>query len=570
MRRITVFIIIILSTLFFQSSLLAADSIKLLQRAYERGEMDFQTALNYKLYAVLKKNKNRLPKEYQSDEPIKSATPIIVEARENAHLLYKENEFILHRPTDSDDNDYYGDGIAVWTHNSSGGNFKIHYTEDTADDDAVYGSDGDQGTVPQYVTDLAGYLDNAWTQIITTMGYTAPPSDGTAGGDSRFDVYLVNMSSYGYTTYDSSPSNVYIVMDNDFTGFPANLDSDNRQGAQKITAAHEFFHASQFQYTTNLSANAWWMEATATWMEDVLYSSVKDYLNYTGRKYDDANDNGAWDSGETYYQIDGVTAAGTTGRSTSRWFDHPEYSLDSTSGTYEYGTIIWVKYLSERYGNSIIKSIWDGIGSGSTAMTAISNELTTQGTTLTSAFTAFQAKNYKRDYTDGAYYPIIKHAATYSSYPQSISGTLSHLSSNFYALKPDAGTTPLTLTFTDMNSGNLSVKLILVKSGGYDEQDVTLDSASVATSISNFGTSATYSKVIVIVMNISSSQDSVAYSISVSGSSSGSGSSGSSDDSGCGITKIEEYKNKPPTAGVLFLFLPSAWLLLRKMVKRVV
>lgn len=498
------------------------DSIKLLQKAYEKGEIDYQTALNYKVYAIFKKNK--LPKTYQSDESIKSATPIILEAKENSHLLFKENEFILFRPTDADDayGDYYGSGIAVWTYDSTGGNFKIHYTENNTYGDAVYGYDGVQGTIPQYVIDLAGYLDNSWTEVITNMGYTAPPlSDAPAGGDNKLDVYLINMSAYGYADYDTNPSNVYIVIENDFLDsiFPENLDPEgNQKGAQKVTAAHEFFHTSHFQYTTNLLINVWWMEATATWIEDVIYPAVKDYLNYTGRKYDDANDNGKWDSDETYYKIDGVTVAGTTGRP-NRWFDHPEYSLDyyASGSTYQYGTIIWAKYLSKTYGNSAVKSIWERIGSGSIALTAISNELILQGTSLSAAFGSFQSANYKRDYPDGSYYPLIRHETTYTTYPQSISGTVDHLSSRYHAFKADATTSTLTLTFNNMNSGYLSVKLILNKvAGGYDEQDVSLNNATVTTNITSFGTSSTYSKVVAMVMNTStsSSQDGLSYSFS--------------------------------------------------------
>lgn len=533
MKRISTFILAI-SFLLISSVIVSAkeDSIRLIQKAYREGELDYQTALNYKLYAIFKK-KSRLPKTYQSDAPIKSATPVILEAKQNRHLIFRDNEFILYRPTDVSDNDYYGAGITVSTYDSTGGNFKIHYTEDNTNGDAVYGYDGDSNTVPQYVTDLAAYLDNVWTQIITSMGYTAPPSDGTAGGDSRFDVYLVNLNAYGYTTYDSSPSNIYIVMENDFTGFPSNLDADQRQGSQKVTSAHEFFHASQFQYEQNLTSSSyiWWAEATATWMEDVVYSGVKDYLNYIGRKYDDANDNGKWDSGETFYAIDGTTAAGTTGRGNG-WFDLPEYSLNSTLGTYEYGTMIWAEYLSKVYGDDIIKAIWQRIIS-ETALTAISDELSSQGTTFGDAFKSFQVTNYKKDYTDGTYYPLMKHEATYTSYPQSITGTVDHLASRYYAFKADETASSLSLTFNNMNSGNLAVKLVLNKvAGGYDEQDATLNSAEVTSQVPNFGTSSTYSKVVLIVMNTSSSTDGEGFAIEANKTSNSSGGDG---DGGCFI-----------------------------------
>lgn len=532
-RIVLVSIFISFFSLFaFSNADAKEDSIKLLQRAYANGEIDYQAALNQKLYAIF--NKNRLLKAYESDTPIKSATPVILEAKQSSHLLYNDNRFVLYRPTDATDSAYYGAGIAVWTYDSPGGHFKIHYTENNANGDAVYGYDGVQGTVPSYVTNLASYMDNIWTQIITNMGYTAPPGDGVLGGDSRVDVYLINMNAYGYTAYDSSPSDAYIVIENDFTGFPTNLASDSRTGLLETTGAHEFFHTSQFQYTTSM-ANAWWMEATSTWMEDEIYPAVKDYLNYLGRKYNDSNDNGAWDSGETYYAVDGVTPAGTTGRSGSGWFDHPEYSLDSTAGTYEYGTAVWVKFLSKTYGSSIIKSIWTRIGGGSTAMQAISDELASKSTSLSAVFASFETANYEKDYPDGSYYPIIRQSAAYSSYPQSISGTLNHLSANFYAFKPDSSSSSLTLTFSNMNTGNLAVKLISTRAaGGYDVTDVALNSPTVTANISGLGASAAYSKVVAVVVNLSTSSDGTAYSIGASTSASSSGGSGGGGSSGGG------------------------------------
>ncbi|MBI4690026.1 MAG: hypothetical protein HY754_07135 [Nitrospirae bacterium] len=390
--------------------------------------------------------------------------------------------------------------------------------------DAVPSTDSNSNGVPDYVEDIASYFDNIYTQEVSTMGYSDPTfKDGTAGGDNRFDVYLKDLSAYGYTAYEASPDDTYIVVENDFSGFPSNLDSEGSQkGAMKVTAAHEFFHAIQFRYGVS-SSNYWWMEATATWMEDAVYPSVNDYLNYIGQRYNDANDNGKWDTGETYYNMDG-SVAGTTGRE-SLWFDNPDNSLDTYNGIYEYGNIIWAKYLTEKYGSDIMYSIWaNRIAGGQSALNAISDELTSMGTSLSSAFGAFEAANattasnssytYNTSYADGGYYPLIKHTAAYSSYPRTLSGTLKHLSANFYAFKPDSSSSTLTLTFNNMNSGSLAVKLMLKQSdGSYIQQDVALNSSSVTQQVTSFGTSATYSRVIMIVMNTSTAQDGATFSI---------------------------------------------------------
>ena len=445
----------------------------------------------------------------------KSATLTILEAKTYPERLYPENVFVLQRPTDNNDPDYYGSGITVLTYDTPQGNFKIHYTEDDTNGDAVDGSDGDPLTIPQFVIDAGSAFENAYSHILS-LGYPPLPDDGGKGGDNRFDVYILNIpGSYGYTSYDNTTSDVYVVMDNDFVSVPDNLDPEGTQkGAIKVTAAHELFHAFQFQYSTDITNNGWWMESTSTWMEDEVYPEVKDYLNYVGLRYDDANDNGRWDVGETYYNIDG-SIAGVTGRAL-KWFDRPDTPLDTYDGSYEYGGVIWAKYLSETYGKDIIRAIWSRIGNGEESLIAISNGLISYGTTLRSAFTSFQVANYTRDYVDGSYYPIIAHEATYTSYPQSINSSLNHLSTRFYAFKPKDAVSPLTLTFTDMNSGNLAVKLILNRAGGgYDEQDVALNSPSVNVQITDFGSYSTYSKIIAIVMNISMSKDGEAYSLSV-------------------------------------------------------
>jgi len=183
--------------------------------------------------------------------------------------------------------------------------------------------------------------------------------------------------------------------------------------------------------------------------------------------------------------------------------------------THEYGTSIFAAYLAGLYGNGALSSIWERIGNGDTALSAISNELLSRGTSLSATFSLFQAANYKRDYPDGDYYPLVLHEATYVSYPRSIAGTVNHLSSRYYAFKPDGAPSTFTLLFTNMNSGDLAVKLVLNRtSGGYDEQDITLNSSSVQYQVNGFGSASTYSKVVMIVMNTSTSQDGAGFAVS--------------------------------------------------------
>lgn len=523
MIKKTVFLAGIFFSIFFSISGAAPvhakdDSLRLIQKAYLKGDLDYRTALNYKVYSVFRKQ--RLPKEFQSESPAKSATPIVMEAKKNRHLLYKENEFVLFRPTDAGDiyRDYYGSGVLVWAYDSPGGRFRIHYTEDNSHGDAVTGSDGNYGTIPQYVVNLASYLDFVWNREVNVMGYRAPPSDGAAGGDGRFDVYLKNISAYGYTAYDNTPADVYMVINNSFSGFPSNLDPEGLQkGSMKVTAAHEFFHACQYQYSPGVDSSIWWMEASATWMEDAVYPQVKDYLNYLGLRYDDMNDNGVWDDNgtEKIYNIDG-TLLGTTGRSSIRWFDHQELPLDTDNGRFEYGDVIWAKYLSENLPakENAVKNIWVRMTTR-TAAQAITDELTSSGLSLDAALAGFRRKVLTREFIDGAYYPLVRHDGSYSAYPQTVSGLVDHLSARYYALKPDADSNPLNLEFSGIRSAGVKIKLLLKKraDGAYDEMEAA---AAGNTVVSDFGRTAKYSRIEVVVMNMSAVEDAAGFAFTAS------------------------------------------------------
>jgi hypothetical protein len=73
--------------------------------------------------------------------------------------------------------------------------------------------------------------------------------------------------------YDGS---AYCVIDNDFSA--AEFGSSSGELGLQVTLAHEFFHAVQFAY--DVFEDAWFMESTATWMEDEVFDDVNDNYNY--------------------------------------------------------------------------------------------------------------------------------------------------------------------------------------------------------------------------------------------------------------------------------------------------
>ena len=444
----------------------------------------------------------------------KSGTPVALAAKMYPDSLAPENRFILRRPTDSGDPDFYGAGVVVLTYDSAGGHFKIHYTEDPGSGNAVAGSDGTPATIPQFVIDTATAFENAYAHILG-LGYPALPGDGTKGGDSRFDVYLVNIpGTYGYTSFDDVPADAYIVMDNDFADTPQNLDPGGKQrGDIKVTAAHELFHAFQFQLSTDIARSGWWMEASSTWMEDEVYPEVKDYLNYIGYRYSDTNDNGQWDPGEPYYDIFG-NVAGSLARP-SRWFDRPDTPLDTYNGIYEYGSTIWVKYLSENHGRDFVRNVWARVSDAHTAFQAISDALSSANLSVGSALRDFREKVATLDFADRAYYPLVRRAGSVSSLPQTLSGSLDHLAALYYEVKADSTAKPLTFSFRNMNSGTLTAVLLMKKSDGTVERsDLVLDSPAFVKSVSDFG--GQYVRATLVLLNTSETSDGQVFTVGIS------------------------------------------------------
>ena len=166
-------------------------------------------------------------------------------------------------------------------------NFCFHYTLSGAD--AVPIADANSNGIPDYIEQMAGVFENVWTQY-QNRNYTMPPLDGTAGGSSKFDVYVYDLTSghYGAVSPDitigDNPQSSSITeltamtsfmkMNNNYS-WASPLSSIN---AIKVTAAHEFFHA--IQDGTETGNTNFFMEATAAWSEDEIYPNIDDNLQY--------------------------------------------------------------------------------------------------------------------------------------------------------------------------------------------------------------------------------------------------------------------------------------------------
>lgn len=199
---------------------------------------------------------------------------------------------ILARPTDGAA-DPFGDGYTVpEAAPVCSTNGCYHYV--TTTDDAPDLTDANVNGVPDYVDSVGAVLENVWTVEITTFGFRAPKSDLTStnpGPDGKIDLYVTQLGDqalYGYCatddpnafsgTYPYFDFSAYCVIDDDYSLAEFPPPSASGLAALQVTTAHEFFHASQAAY--DFFDDRWFLEGTASWMEDEVYNDVNDNVQY--------------------------------------------------------------------------------------------------------------------------------------------------------------------------------------------------------------------------------------------------------------------------------------------------
>lgn len=329
----------------------------------------------------------------------------------------------------------------TYTFDSPGGYFKLHY--DVAGFNAVPSADADLNGVPDFIEKIAAYCDTS-LDVHRQTGYRDPPLDDTLGGDSLYDIYFENSSIYGYTVPDGPGPEIwndyrsYIVLNNDFEGFPSNTDPEGSvAGAAKATVAHEFHHAVQFGY--DVGEYGWFMELDATCMEDIVFDLVNDNYNYL----------------PTYMNSPGTSLMAT--------------------GKHQYASFIWGLYLAEKFDTSIMVAAWEG-ARYQTVWDALGDTLDGwYGWTTDSAFADFAAWLYyagSRDdgqhFSEGAYYPdlyISRYAGNYPVYP-STSAAVGGYATCLIQFLPPADDGELTINFDGSDAVGWAARAILAGSAG--------------------------------------------------------------------------------------------------------
>ncbi len=412
-----------------------------LDAAVADGELTAEQSLLYRLQYVF--DADALPEAWRPVDvaPLKCVTEMIHEYTELRPSLGVETVKTIDAylaPDDSPDKATYLSPL---------GHFNLTYL--TTGGNAVPATDTDPANgIPDYVERCAEYLDTSWETEIVSMGFTAPPTH-------PYPISFESMSAYGYTTVTGGTAS-RIVLHNTFQGFPPNDDPDGDVlGAAKVTAAHEFKHASQ------LPQSGWseggWVELDATWMEDVVFDQVNDYYNYMP-------------SGS------GISSPGT--------------SLDGGStGTGSYDDAIWQHWMSETWGEQIVIDFWDWRSTHTTQGVLLSYDsiLGQNGSSLADGFPMYAAWNFATGtrsltgigYEEASQYPSSS-VTVVNSYPRVLSGSTEHLAAaNYYCYGFGGLTGTLDVTFNGQDGTDMALMAVIRRTNGTGVlEQIPLDAAN--------------------------------------------------------------------------------------------
>lgn len=318
---------------------------------------------------------------------------------------------LLARPTDGP-SDPYGDGYLTADSTECGPHVCLHWV--------TLGADAPPSRA--WVDSTLAVLERVWTREVDDLGYRRPLSDAGYsgnGGDGRLDVYLKDVGArglYGYCAPEHRPPGArrtasgFCVLDDDFSSAQFGAAPE---ASRAVTAAHEFFHTVQFAY--DATDDPWFLESTATWMEERVADAVNDNRQYLPSSQ--------------------VARPGTP------------LDLFDSGGVEQYGNWAFWEFLTERAGNGLVRRVWQRAAAYRGAPDDYSTEALAHvlggRSALAAAYARFSAANLapRHSYDEGAAWPTAPVRSTTSLGPGrrrvARSVRLDHLTSAAYRLVPD-------------------------------------------------------------------------------------------------------------------------------------
>jgi len=223
---------------------------------------------------------------------------------------------------------------------SPSGHFKIYYNIEGIHQIPDY--DRDQNGISDYLEFVAKSFDRAWSIEIDSLGFNPPP-DSSGNFRTVYPVHCRRLSVYGQTLLEyeipSRPNLNFVTFIEintrfSFVNYPNISDPIVRDSmAIAVTAAHEFNHALQSGYRlwpeNEFFHDLWFIESSATFMEEVVATEVNDYLQYL----------------DDYF------------RNAHQPFDQSSGDLD------DYGKVVLEILLGEHFETDFIRKTWEEIES---------------------------------------------------------------------------------------------------------------------------------------------------------------------------------------------------------------
>ncbi len=259
-------------------------------------------------------------------------THLLWEASKNYDLLSAESKLFMDRyfelPTGFDAHYVSEDGY-----------FKIFYMY--TGEDAIPEDDEDNDGFPDILQNYARFLMDAKAKYVD-FGLKMPYSNSLI--TNQYNVYISDSRCddgvYGYTSpldADKLSTRSYVVVRSDYSDFGWGKPSGFKDStAAQITLAHEFQHSIQMGYARpNMSMNL--MEGCAVWSEQFVYDGEQDPFGYVDNFLKMSYLGVNYDARAEYSPV------GNTGN----------YNL------YPYGSWVFFKYLTDMYGNQIIKELYE-------------------------------------------------------------------------------------------------------------------------------------------------------------------------------------------------------------------
>jgi len=268
--------------------------VGLINSDFKAGKISHDDAVIYKALAI--QTPWILPEEYRPTEPISDGTLLVLEVlselpETNPETQYcvkylfaspKERENMsepvldnvtLSRISITEIGMIYYQAKTNSEYSTPEGHFVIHYS-----------SNGKRA--PNYdIKKLGEYLEESWSVEVDNLNYNPPD----LGSNGKLDVFVWNLDrgSCGVAYPPILIDEGYILINNDFSWAINDDPAGDTTGAMKVTAAHEFFHHIQFKYINVLQnlGKGWWLDSSATFMEDEVFDEVNDYKNYLSSFY---------------------------------------------------------------------------------------------------------------------------------------------------------------------------------------------------------------------------------------------------------------------------------------------